>query len=252
MDIVVPIKLVPDLVEELEINEDGNDLDRDFLSFRINEFCEHAIEEAVQLKEKNGGSVTVIAIDGEETDKVLFTALAKGADKAIKINGLEDGASSHAIAKAMAGAIKNLSWDLILTGVQAPDDLDGQLSVLLAGMLDVPHVSVVSDIAKVGDKLELSKEYAGGVSARFEAEGKLVLGIQAARETPRYAPVSRVRQLMKEAELAEVDADDGDVNLGYSVRSMSPPESGDKAEMIEGSAEEIADRIASILNEKKG
>lgn len=252
MDIVVPIKLVPDLVEELEINEDGNDLDRDSLTFRINEFCEHAIEEAVQLKEKNGGTVTVLAIDGEETDKVLFTALAKGADKAIKINGLDDGASSHAIAKAMCSAIQNLSWDLVLTGVQAPDDLDGQVSVLLAGLLDVPHVSVVSDIQVVGDKLLLSKEYAGGVSARFEAEGKLVLGIQAARETPRYAPVSRVRQLMKEAELDEIDADGGDVELGYEVRSMAPPSRGDRAEMIEGSADEIADRIAAILNEKRG
>ena len=254
MDIVVPIKLVPDLVEELEVNEDGNDLDRDFLSFRINEYCDHAIEEAVQLKEAHGGTVTVIALDGEETDKVLYTALAKGADKVIKINGLDDDAtpSTRAVAKAMAQVIGGLSWDLILAGVQAPDDRDGQLPVQLAAMLGVPHVSVVSGIAVDGDRIILHKEYSGGMSAKFEADKKVVLGIQAARETPRYAPVSRVRQLMKEAEIDEVDADIGDVAVGSSVRAMSPPESGDKAEMIDGSAEEIADRIATLLNEKRG
>ena len=101
MNIVVPIKLVPDLVEELEINDEGPDLERDFLSYRINEFDDHALEEALQLKEQSGGSVTVVALEREETDKVLYTALAKGADKAVKITGLDEDASSHTAAKAM-------------------------------------------------------------------------------------------------------------------------------------------------------
>ncbi len=251
MNIVVPIKLVPDLVEELEINEDGTDIDREFLTYRINEFDDHALEEALQLKEKHGGSVTVLALESEETDKVLYTALAKGADRAVKVTGLPEGLSSHALARTMGQALSNIDYDLVLVGVQAADDRDGQLGVLLGKTLGIPHLSVVTDIAVEGNTLTLHKEYAGGIMAQFETEPKVVLGIQAARVIPRYAPVSRVRQLMKEAELDEVEASDIDLGSGTSVRRMYTPTRGEGAEMLEGDAEEIASRIADIINEKR-
>ena len=247
MNIVVPIKLVPDLVEELEVDDSGTDLDRDFVSFRINEFDDHAIEEALQLKEQHGGSVTVVAIERDETDKVLYTALAKGADRVIKVTGVDETAPSRAVARAMSRVLETVEFDLVLTGVQAADDRDGQLAVLLGSMLGLPTVSVVSEVAIEGDKVSLHKEYAGGVMARFEASPKLVLCIQAARQIPRYAPVSRVRQIMKESELEEVEVDVADVGAGSSVRRMYAPEKGEGAEMIDGSAEEIAEKIAALL-----
>lgn len=247
MRIVVPIKLVPDLVEELEINEDGTDLDRDYLTYRINEFCDHAIEEALLLKEAHGGSVTVLAVERDETDKVLFTALAKGADKAIKLTGLDEDASSHTVAKAVSNAVADMEYDVVLTGVQAADDRDGQLGVLLASYLGIPHVSVVSDVEPSGDGVAFHKEYAGGVMARFEATMPLVLGVQAARQTPRYAPVSRVRQIMKEAEIEEIEADAGGVSAGSSVRRMFTPEKGEGAQMFGGSAQDVAARIAELM-----
>ena len=252
MNIVVPIKLVPDLVEELEINDDGTDLDRDFLSYKINEFCDHAIEEALQLKEAGGGSVTVIAIEREETDKALYTALAKGADRAVKVTGVDEAAPTHVVAKAMCQVIEGMPYDVVLTGVQAADDRDGQLGVLMASYLGIPHVSVVSEIAVEGGAVQVNKEYAGGMMARFEVTSKAVLGVQAARQTPRYAPVSRVRQIMKEAQLEEVEAEAVDVVVGSSVRRMFTPEKGDGAEMLSGSAEEIAAKIAGLLKEKRG
>ena len=206
MNIVVPIKLVPDLVEELEINDEGTDLERDFLSYRINEFCDHAVEEALQLKEAHGANVTVLALEREETDKALYTALAKGADRAVKVTGVDEDAPTQVVARAMCQVLSGMEYDLVLTGVQAADDRDGQLGVLLANHLDVPHVSVVSDVQLADGKVTLHKEYAGGIMAAYEASGKLVLGVQAAREAPRYAPVSRVRQIMKETELEEVEA----------------------------------------------
>ncbi|MAB78579.1 MAG: electron transfer flavoprotein subunit alpha [Planctomycetes bacterium] len=251
MNIVVPIKLVPDLVEELEINDEATDLERDFLTYRINEFDDHAIEEALQLKEAHGGSVAVVALEREETDKVLYTALAKGADKAVKITGLDEDASSHTAAKAMCKVLGDMEYDVVLTGVQAADDRDGQLGVLMASYLSIPHVSVVSDIAIAGDKLTLHKEYSGGVMASFEVTPKVLLGVQAARQTPRYAPVSRVRQIMKEAELDEVEVE-AEPGAGSIVRRMYTPEKGEGAEMLDGSTEEIAGKIAALLNEKKG
>lgn len=251
MNIAVPIKLVPDLVEELEINDDGTDLERDFLSYKINEFDDHAIEEALQLKEAHGGTVSVIAIEREETDKVLYTALAKGADRAIKITGVDEAASTHEVAKAMCQALQAIDYDAILTGVQAADDRDGQLGVLLANYLGIPHVSVVSEISVSGDTLTLHKEYAGGVMARFEVTPKVVLGVQAARQTPRYAAVSRVRQIMKEAQLTEIEADAIDVGAGSTVRRMFTPEKGEGAKMLQGSAEDVAGKIAELLQEKR-
>ncbi|MDZ7267489.1 MAG: electron transfer flavoprotein subunit beta/FixA family protein [candidate division KSB1 bacterium] len=251
MNILVPIKQVPDLVEELEINEEGTDLNRDAVKYKINEFDDHALEEALQLKAEVGGTVTVLALDGDETDKMLYTAIAKGADKGVKVTGdFAGGVTSHVAAKAMANAISTLPHDLILTGVQAVDDRDGQMAVLLANYLGVPHVSVVTGVKVDGGRAIVHKEYAGGVMAEFEVDLPAVLGIQAARETPRYVAVSRVRQVQKEATLEEVEAGDTAVAAGSSVRRMMKPEKGSRAEMIEGSPEEIADKIVALMKEK--
>ena len=250
MNIVVPVKLVPDLVEELEIDDEGTDLDRDMLSYRINEFDDHALEEALQLKDAHGATVTVLALESDETDKALFTALAKGADRAIKIGGLDEGLPSHAVARAMCKAMEGVEFDLVLTGVQAADDRDGQLGVLMAAMLGIPHLSAVSAIEVSGDRLTVHKEYSGGVMAKFDAPTKVVLGVQAARETPRYAPVSRVRQIMKEQELEEIELDEVDAEVGSQVRRMYTPEKGEGAQMLEGSEEEIADKIVELLKSR--
>ncbi|MHC4514083.1 MAG: electron transfer flavoprotein subunit beta/FixA family protein [Planctomycetota bacterium] len=253
MNIAVPIKLAPDLVEELEVNDDGTDLERDYLSYRINEFDDHAIEEALQLKEAHGGKVTVVAIDQDQVDKVLYTALAKGADRAVKITGLDEVVSSHAAAKAMCQALDDIDYDVVLTGVQAADDLDGQLGILMASYLGIPHVSVVSDITitGAGDVLTVHKEYAGGVMARFVVTPKAVLGVQAARQAPRDAPVSRVQQIMQEAELEEIEVDAEETSSDLTVRRMFTPEKGEGAKMLVGSTEEIAGQIAEILNERR-
>ncbi|MBU1423688.1 MAG: electron transfer flavoprotein subunit beta/FixA family protein, partial [Bacteroidetes bacterium] len=87
MDIVVFLKMVPDVVEELVIGEDGKSLDTQWLRMKLNDPDEHALEEAVILKEKYGGTVTVVAMEAPEVEEVLFTALAKGADRAVKLPG---------------------------------------------------------------------------------------------------------------------------------------------------------------------
>ncbi|MEE8147914.1 MAG: hypothetical protein V3T24_09940 [Longimicrobiales bacterium] len=226
-------------------------MERDTLSYRINEFDDHAIEEALQLREAHRGSVTVVAIERDETDKVLYTALAKGVDRALKITGVDEAAPTHVAAKAMCQALGGLDYDIVLTGVQAADDRDGQLGVLMASYLGIPHVSAVSDISLEGDVLTVHKEYSGGVMARFEVTPKVVLGVQSARQAPRYAPVSRVRQIMREAELEEIEADAAGLFPGSTVRRMFTPQKGEGAKMLEGSTEEIAGQIADLLNEKR-
>ncbi|MBI4256179.1 MAG: electron transfer flavoprotein subunit beta/FixA family protein [Candidatus Rokubacteria bacterium] len=252
MDIVVPIKMVPDLVEELEIDAEGRGLDRSLLKLRLSEWDEQAVEEALLLKEEHGARVTVIALDTGEVDETLFTCLAKGADRAIKLTGGEAAAgSSRATADVLAKALTSIPHDLVLTGVQAVDDRDGQVAVFLAEALGLPHVSVVSGVEPAGPNAVVARqEYAGGVMAEFEVDLPCVLGVQAAREAPRYAPVSRVRQAMKTLKLEETAAAAPEVGAGSRVRRLAKPELAGRAEMLAGSSEEVAEKLFAILREK--
>ena len=251
MDIVVPVKQVPDLVEELEILEDGTRLNPDSLKFKLNEFDEHALEEALLLKEAGQARVTVIALDGEGVDETLFTALAKGADRAMKVTGdFGAGVDSHTAAAILAEVVKGSPHDVILTGVQAADDRDGQLGPLLACALGLPHVSVVTGLKVEGKVARIHQEYAGGVMAEMEVDLPAVLGIQAAQKPPRYVPVSKVRQAMKTAKIERVEAPVVPAATGAVVRRMFKPESSRHAEMIEGGTEEQVDRLLALLKER--
>lgn len=252
MNIIVPVKLVPDLVEELEINGDGTDLERDALKFKMNEWDESALEEALQLKELHGGSVTVLTVASGDVDEMLFTCVARGADRVVKVTGdFEERHDSHTAARALAAATRERPYDLILTGVQAADDLDGQVGVLLATYLGLPHISVVSgiEVEPMTRTATVHQEYAGGIMATFEVDLPAVLGVQASRAIPRYAPVSRVRQAMKTARIEEIKATTP-AGAGISVRRMFKPESTEHAEMLEGDTDEIVDRVIEILRER--
>jgi electron transfer flavoprotein beta subunit len=251
VDIIVCVRQVPDLVEDLEANDEGTGLNREFIKFTINEFDDWALEQALLLKEQYGATVTVIGLESQEIDNTLFTALAKGADVSKKIVGdFTGGISSHAAAKLLAGSIKGMHYDLILTGVQSVEDLDGQVAVLLATYLGLPHVSVVTGVELQGGQAIVKKEYAGGILAEFEVELPAVLGIQAARQAPRYAPISRVRTIMKEKKIEPLEPEGGAQASGLKVRRLFKPESTARAEMIEGDADEIAERVVGVLREK--
>ncbi len=254
MDYVVLLKQVPDLAEELEIDADGTGLDQEWLSFVPSEWDEYALEEALLLRDQgHEGTVTCLALGVEagDVDELLATCLARGADRVVKVGSFEQAPDSHTAAAAFAGALADLPHDLILTGVQAIDDLDGQVGPLVATRLDLPHVSVVTHIALAHHQTTVTvhQEYAGGIVAEFEVQLPAVLGVQTSRETPRYAPVSRVRQLMKTATIEAVPGGDGP-GSGLVVESMAVPVAGSSAEMLSGNAAAIAERIAAILAER--
>jgi len=248
--IVAIVKMVPDLVEELEINEAGTGLDRDWLRLIINEFDNHAIEQAILLKERDSGEVTVIAADAEGVEDMLFTTTAKGADRMIKLAGdLEEGVNNHALARAFAEAVKPYQPDLILTGVQANDDLDGPVGPLIAEYLEMPYVGYISGVTIEGDKAIVRKEYPGGLIGEMEVTLPAVLGIQAGEEPPRYVAISKVRQMMKTAEIDEQEISELDPNGGVIANRMYLPEAAERAEMIEGDEEEIAAKLVTIFKE---
>ncbi len=146
MNTVVLLKRVPDLVEDLEVDGTGKALDTEHLKLTLNEFDDHALEQALLLKESGGGEVTVVALDSEDVDKMLFTALAKGADRALKITGTGTVGGTRELGNIFAQAVGSISYDLVLTGVQASDDVDGQLAPTVAAQLGVTCIEVITGV----------------------------------------------------------------------------------------------------------
>jgi len=249
MNIIVPIKMVPDLVEELSIDPSGAALDTAWMRLILNEFDDHAIEQAILLKERVGGQVTVIAPEAPDVDDALFTAAAKGADRLIKLTGDTESLNSHAIARAMAAIVKTEAPDLILTGVQAHDDLDGQVGPLLAELLSMPYVGYVSGVKIQNTMATVTKEYPGGLLGEFLVELPAVLGIQASDEPPKYVAFTKVRQAMQTASIEEQDIGELDQSGSLEVTRMFQPEVGERAEMLAGDADEVATRLIEIMQE---
>jgi electron transfer flavoprotein beta subunit len=250
MNIVVPVKLVPDLVEELSIDPSGTALDTAWLRMIVNEFDDHAIEQAIILKEKTNAHVTVISTDVEGVDDLLFTAAAKGADRLIKLTGdLEGGINNHALARVLASIIRDLKPDLILTGVQAHNDLDGTIGPQLAEYLGMPYVGYISGVNINGDKVDVRKEYPGGLIGEMQVTLPALLGIQASEQPPRYVAISKVRQMMKTMSIEEMALPVLDPSGAPNVNRMYQPEPLEKATMLSDNPDEAASQLVDIFKE---
>jgi electron transfer flavoprotein beta subunit len=249
MNIAVLMKFVPDLVEDLQIDEGTGLLDRTFLRLIPNELDEHALEEALLLKERHGGTVTVMAVDFGDVDETLYTAVAKGTDRVVKITGegFDQGLTNARLASIFRTALADVPCDLILTGTQAVDDLDGFVGATLAAQMDLPYVGYVTKVEAVDGKVVARKEYPNGLNADIEVNQPAVLGIQAAEKPPRYVVTSKVMEAMKSATIDEAEAPEAPAEGGITVSRMSVPETGARAEMIEGSAAEVAEALAKLL-----
>ena len=258
MDIVVVLKMVPDTVEELTLADDGIGLDRDEVRMILSEYDDHALEEGLLLKERYGGNVTVLALEAPELDDALFAALAKGADRAVKVTGAGEGTSTRQAATVLGQVLDSEQSlkpvDLILTGVHAIDDLDGVLAPLLANLLGLPFLGVVIEVS-VDDsarKAMTTKECPGGFLSRFEVDLPAVLGIQSAEKAPRYVPVGKLRAAMKSRtiDLLPAPAAEGTAPAAPELLEMEKPEEAVQAEFLEGSPEEVSEKLCEILSDR--
>lgn len=249
MHIAVIMRLTPDISEELEIDEGGSDIDREWIGLKVNEFDEFALEEAVILKERFGARVTAVALAGDGADRLLQSAVARGADDAVRIDHGVDGISGPAAAAALLlSPLRSLGVDLVLTGVQTPEDVFGQLAPYLAGVLGWPTINAVSGISVRDGTVVVQQEYSGGLSALLAVTGPAVLGVQAASQPPRYVSGTKLRQAMSTPIRAEKA--DAIPKTTIGIDALSLPERERQAEMIAGNAEQVAARLLDILKEK--
>lgn len=249
MRIVVAMKSVPDLVEEIELTPDETDIDREYLKFVLNEWDDQALEEALLVKDASGAEVVAVGLEEDpDIEQALYAAIAKGADAAVKLSG--GGIDTHSRAEAFASYLEQEPADLVITGVQAPDDLDGQLGPMLAARLGQRHVSVVVSVGVEDGNLVVRQEFSGGRAHELALPLPAVIGLQASRETPRYAPITRIRQAMQAGGVRDVAVSVSGAGSGLSVRRMFHPEQTSHAEMLEGDVEDVADKIIELLRER--
>jgi electron transfer flavoprotein beta subunit len=253
MHIVTIIRLNPVLTDELELTNDGTDIDREWIGVELNPLDDQALEQAVLLKEQTGARVTAIACEAEGGEKLLKTALARGADDVLLIRLEQDedapSPSSRARMPILVDAISNLSADLVLTGVLSTDDLYGELAPQLAAALGWPQASAISDVTLEGQVVTVRQEYAGGMAAHLEMDLPAVIGLQTATKPPRYVAGSKLRDFLS----LEVPDQFPTVNFANDLSEktlLELPDTSIGAEMIEGSAEAIAERIHEILSKK--
>ncbi|MCK5164940.1 MAG: electron transfer flavoprotein subunit beta/FixA family protein [Desulfobacula sp.] len=260
MEILVCVKRVPDTAEnEFELNSAGNDLDRDDLVYSVNEWDNYAVEEAIQIVDKVGGSVTVITVGDDESEEVLRREMAMGANNGILLSDdAFEGSDGKGIATILKAEVEKGNYDLIFSGAQAEEGA-GQVGGMLAAMLDVPYASLVNKI-EVGDgKITVGREIEGGNQEMNEIELPCVLSIQTGINEPRYVGIRGIRKV------AKVDIPvNGAGDLGIDAASVGEagaktkrvdyfvPDTGDGAEMLEGSTDEIIEKLIEKLKANGG
>ncbi len=262
MEIIVCIKRVPETDEvDLVIDKTGRDIEKGDLVFDINEWDNYAVEEAILLKEKYGGSITVISMGPEEVNETLRRALAMGADEAIRLTDPAFGDSDgYAIARVLSQAIKPLSYDLILTGVQTEDDGYGQVGPILAEILGIQHAAVVNKIEGIeSGRAKVHRELEGGLEEVLELELPAVLTIQSGINDPRYVSIMGIRKVAKMEikvlglrDLAMKPDEAGEPGSITVVERVFFPPVGEGAQILEGTADEIAEKAFAIIKERGG
>jgi electron transfer flavoprotein beta subunit len=259
VNIVVCIKRVPDTGEaEVVITEDGRNIKGDKLVYDINETDNYALEEALLLKERLGGSVTVMTMGGEDANEQLRTCLAKGADTAIRLdNNKFVRSDGFAIARILSAAIKDLTPDLVLTGCMASDDGYAQVGIQLAEMLRLPHATLVTNISIEDTTAQVRCELEAGLAEVLEIELPAVVAVQTGINEPRYASFKGVREAMSReikvlglSDLPLNEADVGEAGSRIKVDKLFIPPVDKTAQIVEGSPDETATKLAVILKEK--
>lgn len=256
MDIIVCVKHVPETAEaEIKIDATGKAIEKTGLVFDINEWDDYALEEAVRIKEKFGGTVTAITVGPEDADSTLRKCLARGADKAIRLTDTRfEGSDGYAIAKILQSTIKSLPFDLILTGALAGDDGYTMVGPILAELLGISHATMVKKIELDGGVAKVNRELEGGLEEMVEVKMPMVLTVQTGINEPRYVSIMGIRKAMQKeikvlglADIGLSENDVGEAGSWIKIEKMFVPPVEKQAEFLKGTPEEVSAKIAEIL-----
>ncbi len=259
MKILVTVSETSDVDDDFEIA--GTSIDERYLTKELNEWDEYAIEEAVQISEERDDVEVVTATIGpESTEETIRQALAKGADRAIRLwdDDLAEASVLDPATKAriVAELVDEEDPDIVLTGVQSGDLAFGATGVQLAELLEFEWGAVVNslDLDLDGGIASVHRELEGGVAEITDIELPVVLTIQTGINEPRYASLRGIRQAQNKPldvkDLSDVGLEASDLELTMELTDLYEPETEGEAEIFEGSADETAGQLAELLQEK--
>ncbi|MDH3454905.1 MAG: electron transfer flavoprotein subunit beta/FixA family protein [Desulfuromonadales bacterium] len=254
MKILVCVKQVPDMESKFKINAAGSWYDNVDLAWRMNEYDEYAIEQAVQLKEQVGeADVTVLCIGSERVKEPMKKALAMGCDRGAHVaDDLSYAKDPFEIASIIAAFARDKGFDLIFTGMQSQDRGSAQVGVLVAEMLGLPSVSTVVDFAFDNGQITAKRELEGGLRAIVKAQAPALVTCQLGLNTPRYPTLPNIMKAKKK-ELLTIDvAELLQVEARQQTARMYFPEKKGGGLVLEGDVGSIVDRLIQILKDKTG
>ena len=252
MKILVCIKQVPDMESKFKVDAKGVWYDTADLAWRMNEYDEYAVEQAVRLKEQVGdGDITVLCIGSEKVKETMKKALAMGCDRGAHI--ADDNSSTkepYQIASVIAEYAKDKGFELIFTGMQSQDRGSGQVGVLTAEMLSIASVTTIVDFSYDNGRIQVKRELEGGVKAGVALNTPALVTCQLGLNTPRYPTLPNIMKAKKK-ELLSIPVED---LLKAEARQQTArlyfPEKKGGGLVLEGDPGELADRLVQILKEK--
>jgi len=248
MKIAVCIKQVVTREWQLRVNDQKTWIRDQDASFELNEPDAYALEEGLRMKEKHGGEVVVCCAGPARATQVIREALARGADRAIHV---EDDAlataDAHAIAEALAGAIRSEQVDLVLTGLQSDDQGFGQVGVVLVEKLGIPHATIIMEVQVNGPALRVKRELEGGWFQWVGLPLPALLTIQSGINQLRYATLKGImaakKKEIKKAAVAPAPQ-------SQRITSLYFPEKGKQTQMLQGTPAEAAKELVKRLREE--
>jgi len=247
------VKRVPDTASVFKIAGDNKSVDTTNLKYVMSPYDEHAVEQAMKIKEMNGAEVVVVSAGPPESKEIIRSGLAMGADSGVLVTG--DGVGSLAgkgVAQVLAAALKGLSPDIIFTGKQAVDDDASQVGERVAELLDLPHASVITRFELSGATATVDREVEGG-HYTLEIPLPAVFTAQKALNTPRYPTLPNImkakKKEIKEVNLAALGLSPDDVSAGLIVDSLSLPRQKRLAKVLDGESVQQVQQLVKILRE---
>ena len=252
MKIVVCVKQVAVLGDEVEFTDDARDVDPDYLDFALNEWDSYATEEALRIREQldgEGDEVVVVSVGGAHVEDAMRRCLAMGADRAIRVDHSRP-ADPITVARLVAPVVQRESPDLVFCGVQSSDGVQAATGTALAELLDLPRVAVVTRIEwdPSAGRATVRRELEGGLLDVTEVDTPALLTIQTGINQPRYANLRAIKQA--EQKQIEVVSPPEHGEPAYRVRRMFAPPKGEGAQILAGGPADIARRIREIVEER--
>jgi electron transfer flavoprotein beta subunit len=247
LKIIVCVKQVP--AKDAPLTIAGNWIKETDIGFEMNEPDSYALEEGLRLKEKHGGEVVALSMGPERVKQTIKEALAKGADRGIHIAD-DDFAQLDPLgaAKSLAAALEKEKADLVLTGLQSDDHGFGQTGVLLAGLLDLPHATIIMQIDVADGKMKLKRELEAGWFQWIECPLPAVLSIQSGINKVRYATLKGIMGAKKK-EIATIARESLGVTSAptQKIEKIYVPVKTKKTEYFTGTPQEIATQLVEKL-----